>query len=152
MILRDVANLAPMRRATALLLAGTAIALLVSCSPGEIELTQMANTTGSHTPLTSHRYKPTDPKNVRIYARPPAGTYKVIARVESSAHVANRIEAGEQEAMLYKRLRIEAAKAGADGVIDVHAHRSAIFPSPRVSSYDVILTGKAVRLTGESDR
>ena len=146
------AGRASIRRAAALA-GGVVIAmLLVSCTAGEIELTQLASSSGSHTALTGHSYEPTDPKHVRIYARPPAGKYKVIARVASTVDVADRTEAGEQQAILYKRLRVEAAKAGANGVIDVHEQRSAITPSQRMVSYDATLTGKAIRLPHAGNR
>lgn len=152
MIARELFMRSSTRRIAALL-AGAAIALLLaSCTPGEIELTQLANTTGSHTALTGKSYKPTDPQKVRIYARPPAGKYKVIARVASSDYVADRTQAGEQESVLYKRLRIEAAKAGADAVIDVHEQRPAMSPSQRMAGYEITLTGKAIRLQGAPGR
>jgi len=60
---------------------------------------------------------PTTPEEVRIYARPPSAPFEHIATISANAKNAFHSGGPEAEDKVIERLKIEAAKLGANGVI-----------------------------------
>jgi hypothetical protein len=60
---------------------------------------------------------PISPDEVRIYTRPPDGPYEEIARLETSSQGSFSFTAQRKTDAVIKRLKTEAAKLGANGVL-----------------------------------
>jgi len=60
------------------------------------------------------------PEAVTLFIDAPERKFTVIAMVTASIRIDDFSEVAEAEALALERLRVEAASAGADGVIDIH--------------------------------
>jgi hypothetical protein len=60
---------------------------------------------------------PISPEEVQIYSRPPAGPYEEIARLETSSSGTFSFTAQRKTDAVINRLKTEAAKLGANGVL-----------------------------------
>ncbi|HWM67649.1 MAG TPA: hypothetical protein VNO35_13770 [Steroidobacteraceae bacterium] len=60
---------------------------------------------------------PISPDEVRIYQRPPDGPYEEIARLDTSSQGSFSFTAQSKTDAVLKRLKAEAAKLGANGVL-----------------------------------
>jgi hypothetical protein len=67
--------------------------------------------------LVGRARPPTSPEEVQIYTRPPPTGFEHIATVNANASSAFRRGGPEAEDKIIERLKIEAAKLGANGVI-----------------------------------
>jgi hypothetical protein len=85
-------------------LAATLIALLLAaCATSHVMLGK------ARTPIS--------PDHVQIYDRPPPGPYQEIARLDTSSQGSFSFTAQAKTDAVIKRLKIEAAKLGANGVL-----------------------------------
>jgi hypothetical protein len=60
---------------------------------------------------------PISPEEVQVYTRPPAGPYEEIARLETSSSGSFSFTAQRKTDAVINRLKTEAAKLGANGVL-----------------------------------
>jgi hypothetical protein len=67
--------------------------------------------------LVGQARPPTTPEEVQIYSRPPSTPFEHIATVNANSKSAFRRGGPEAEDQIIERLKIEAAKLGANGVI-----------------------------------
>ena len=84
------------------LLAASLVMLLTACASSHV--------------LTGRARAPIDPAQVRVYFSPPAVRYEEIARLETSSGALTYGEQNKMDSVIGK-LRIEAAKLGANGVL-----------------------------------
>src|SRR5882762_538353 len=88
---------------TTVLAAAVAVLLLAACATSHVML-------GKARP-------PISPDEVRIYDRPPPGPYQEIARLDTSSQGSFSFTAQAKTDAVIKRLKTEAAKLGANGVL-----------------------------------
>jgi len=88
---------------TTVLAAAVAVFLLAACATSHVML-------GKARP-------PISPDEVRIYDRPPPGPYQEIARLDTSSQGSFSFTAQAKTDAVIKRLKTEAAKLGANGVL-----------------------------------
>jgi hypothetical protein len=86
----------------ALLLMGTA-ACFTACATSHV--------------MIGNARPPISPESVQIYSRPPSAPYEEIARLESSSQMSFAFTAQGKTDAVIKRLKSEAAKLGANGVL-----------------------------------
>ena len=88
---------------TTVLTAAVAVLLLAGCATSHVML-------GKARP-------PISPDEVQIYDRPPPGPYQEIARLDTSSQGSFSFTAQAKTDAVIKRLKTEAAKLGANGVL-----------------------------------
>ncbi len=86
------------------LTAGWMIAALTGCA-------------ASHVALVGRARAPTSPDQVRIYLQPPDGRYEQIANLSASSRGSFAITATAKMDKVIERLKEEAAKVGANGIL-----------------------------------
>ena len=71
----------------------------------------------SHVALVGRARAPTLPDQVRIYLQPPGGPYEEIANLSASSRGSFAMTAAGKMDKVIERLKIEAAKVGANGIL-----------------------------------
>ncbi len=71
----------------------------------------------SHVALVGSTRAPTSPDQVKIYLQPPGGRYEQIANLSASSRGSFAITATGKMDKVIERLKIEAAKVGANGIL-----------------------------------
>jgi len=83
---------------------------------GVLAATLLAACASSHVMIGKAR-PPISPEQVQIYTRPPTVPYEEIARLETSSQGSFSFTAQGKTDAVIKRLKVEAAKLGANGVL-----------------------------------
>jgi hypothetical protein len=77
----------------------------------------LAGCAASHVALVGRARVPTSPDQVRIYLQPPEAEYEQIANLSASSRGSFAITAAGKMDKVIERLKIEAAKVGANGIL-----------------------------------
>ncbi|MEP6547183.1 MAG: hypothetical protein ABJD53_06930 [Gammaproteobacteria bacterium] len=82
-----------------------------------LAITALCGCAASHVALVGRARPPTTPDQVRIYLQPPDGKYEQIANVSASSSGTFAITATGKMDKVIERLKREAAKVGANGIL-----------------------------------